>query len=253
MKHGDFTSLAKDYALWRPGYSPIVLEAFMGMLGKGNKTVADIGAGTGIWSRALESQGVNVISVEPNDAMRAEGEKLSANKKIEWKKGSAEETGLADHSVDAVCMASAFHWADFDKAIPEFFRILKPGGIFMALWNPRYIDSNPLLVEIEAQLQKILPGMKRVSTGNPEFCSALFDRLAKRPEISAVLFMEGRHTERQSQERYIGLWESVNDIQVQLGKEKFGQFMDFVKDKIKDLPYIDAEYKTRAWVARAKA
>lgn len=253
MKHGDFTTLAKDYARWRPGYAPFILETFIALLGGSNKTVADIGAGTGIWSRMLASQGLKVISVEPNDAMRGEGIKLSSNYSIEWLKGSAEETGLSAHSVDAVCMASAFHWADFNKAIPEFFRILKPAGLFMALWNPRFLQSNPLLQEIEAKLNEFVPNMKRVSTGNSDFCNALFDRLLTREEIEGVLYLEGRHKEQQSQERYIGLWESVNDVKVQAGEQIFSQFMDYVRDRIKNESYIEAEYKTRAWIAKARS
>ncbi len=49
-------------------------------------------------------------------------------------------------------MASSLHWANFDKACDEFHRILRPGGVFVALWNPRFIEANPLLVEIEAQI-----------------------------------------------------------------------------------------------------
>lgn len=251
MQFGDFTKLASSYAQWRPGYAPMVLESFTNLVG-GGVTLADIGAGTGIWSRALAGKGYKVIAVEPNDAMRAEGEKLSKGMSIEWRKGSAEDTGLATSSVDAVCMASAFHWADFDAAIKEFFRILKPRGIFMALWNPRFIQSNPMLVEIEESLRQYAPNMKRVSSGNSEFCESLRDRLSARDEIGDVLYLEGRHTERQSPERYIGLWESVNDIRVQLGEDGFRKFLAGVREKVARLPYIDAEYKTRAWIARAK-
>lgn len=250
MKFGDFTTLAKEYALWRPGYSTFVLDTFVKLLDKNDATVADIGAGTGIWSRALESKGIHVISVEPNDAMRGEGQKQCNGMAIQWHKGDAEETGLSDHSVDAVCMASAFHWANFDKAIPEFFRIVKPGGLAMVLWNPRYIQSNPLLVEIEGYLKTLMPEMKRVSSGNSDFCNSLFERLSGRTEIDGVLYLESRHIERQTKERYIGLWNSVNDIKVQLGEARFTQFIDYIKNRIKDVQYIDAEYKTRAWISR---
>lgn len=250
MKFGDFTKLAKSYAQWRPGYAPMVLKSFTQIIGGSGKNIADVGAGTGIWSRFLEGEGHNVLAVEPNDAMRGEGEKLSEGRNIVWSKGSAEDTGLPTASMDAVCMASSFHWTDFDKAIKEFSRILKPGGVFMALWNPRLIQSNPLLVEIEESLKKYAPEMKRVSTGNSEFCESLMDRLKARNEFEDVMYLEGRHTERQSPERYIGLWESVNDIQVQLGEEAFRQFLDGVKEKVTPLPWIDAEYKTRAWIAR---
>jgi hypothetical protein len=51
-----------------------------------------------------------------------------------------------------VRMASSLDSTDFDNACDEFHRILRPGGVFVALWNPRFIEANPLLVEIEAQI-----------------------------------------------------------------------------------------------------
>lgn len=250
MKHGDFTSLAKNYAQYRPGYSPFVLEAFQA-IAIGDKC-ADVGAGTGIWSRQLARAGLDVTAVEPNDAMREAGMAQNGDMKIAWLKGSAEATGLPDNAFDMVCMASSFHWPDFDKAVREFDRILKPGGLFMALWNTRYYENNPLLVEIEDYLYKLVPEMKRVSSGRSEFCESLTEKLLKREEFADVLYMEGRHTEKQTPERYIGIWESVNDVRAQAGEERFQQFIDFIKNITKDIPYIEAEYLTRAWIARRK-
>ncbi|WP_298065811.1 class I SAM-dependent methyltransferase [uncultured Mailhella sp.] len=261
MKHGDFTALADNYARYRPGYSPFVLNAFLSLAERERErerettaalTCADAGAGTGIWSRQLASAGVHVIAVEPNDAMRKAGEKQSAGCDILWRKGGAEHTGLPADSCDLVCMASSFHWPDFDAAVKEFGRILKPGGLFMALWNTRRFESNPLLVEIEDYLHKLVPELKRVSSGRSEFCNTLTDRLRSRKEFTDVLYVEGRHTEQQSQERYIGLWESVNDIRVQAGEERFARFIDHIKEVTRDTPVIEAEYLTRAWIAQTK-
>ena len=152
MKHGDFTGLAGDYAKFRPGYAPQVATAILGFIGKDPAKVdaADVGAGTGIWTRILAARGLHsVTAVEPNDDMRGQGVETSKTTGISWKKGSAEATGLADGSVDLLTMASSFHWADFDKACAEFHRALRPNGVFVALWNPRYIEANPLLVEID--------------------------------------------------------------------------------------------------------
>ena len=83
----------------------------------------------------------------------AEGKMNTKGKKIEWINGSAENTYLKSNSADWISMASSFHWADFDKAISEFHRVLRKGGIFTALWNPRLISINPILVEIEIAIQ----------------------------------------------------------------------------------------------------
>lgn len=254
MKHGDFSDLAENYARYRPGYAPFVLDAFLALAAAGDPAVlhcADVGAGTGIWSRQLAAKGVRVTAVEPNDAMREAGEKQSKGREIIWRKGGAEDTGLSDRSCDMVCMASSFHWPNFDAAVKEFHRILKPGGLFMALWNTRRYESNPLLLEIEKYLHQLVPGMKRLSSGRSEFCNTLTDRLHGRREFADVLYLEGRHVEKQSPEHYIGLWESVNDVRVQAGEQRFARFIEHIREVTKGLPVIEAEYRTRAWIARS--
>jgi ubiquinone/menaquinone biosynthesis C-methylase UbiE len=125
VKHGDFTGLATDYAQFRPGYAPQVATAVLSCVGRDAADIdaADIGAGTGIWTRVLADRGLHsVVAVEPNDEMRRQGIESSRDKQIVWRKGSAEATGLPDGSADLVSMASSLHWADFDKACDEFHR-----------------------------------------------------------------------------------------------------------------------------------
>ena len=155
---------------------------------------ADIGAGTGIWTRMLAARGLHsVVAVEPNDDMRGQGIETSRGTDIVWRKGSAEATGLPDGSADLVSMASSLHWADFDKACDEFHRILRPGGVFVALWNPRFIEANPLLVEIEAQIARLKPDIRRVSSGRSGITERLTEMLSAKPQFAEVLYLEGRH------------------------------------------------------------
>lgn len=55
--------------------------------------------------------------------------------------GTAEETTLADASVEMVTAGQAFHWFDRSRAKAEFKRILKPGGWIVVFWNCRVQDS----------------------------------------------------------------------------------------------------------------
>ncbi len=113
MKHGDFTELADAYAKYRSDYSPFVLSAVVSMLPPTPK-VADVGAGTGIWSGMLAKTGAVVTAVEPNSAMREAGMREYPDT-VRWQPGSAEKTNLPSGEFDMVCMASSFHWPQLYK------------------------------------------------------------------------------------------------------------------------------------------
>ncbi|MGA3211823.1 MAG: class I SAM-dependent methyltransferase [Terriglobales bacterium] len=253
MNHGDFSGLAGDYARFRAGYAPQVATAILSYVGCDASCIdaADVGAGTGIWTRMLAALGLrSVVAVEPNDDMRGQGIETSRGTNIVWRNGSAEATGLPDGSADLVSMASSLHWADFDKACDEFHRVLRPRGAFVALWNPRFIEANPLLVEIEAEITRLKPDLRRVSSGRSGITERLTDMLSGKPQFTDVLYLEGRQSLFQTPGQYIGAWRSVNDLQVQLGPDVFRQFLDLTEKRIAGLAAIETTYVTRAWLAR---
>jgi ubiquinone/menaquinone biosynthesis C-methylase UbiE len=253
LKAGDFTGLATDYSQHRPDYSGSVIDALLGLLGKPAKDIdfVDVGAGTGIWTRMIAARGVaSVVAVEPNADMRQNGMAYTKPSKIIWREGSGEHTGLTDACCDWLTMASSFHWTDFDQAMREFHRVLRPGGRFTALWNPRLIEVNPLLVEIEAHLGSLRSNIKRVSSGRSGITETLTERLWASPLFDDVVYVEGRHVIMMAPERYLGAWRSVNDLRVQLGVTKFNEFISFVEKRIAGVDMIEATYLTRAWSAR---
>lgn len=249
---GDFSGLSSAYSKNRPDYSESVLNAVLGLhsINRENLRAADIGAGTGIWTRMLHDAGVtNIVAVEPNDDMRNQGEADNNGKPIKWSKGSAEITGLPESNYDFVSMASSFHWANFDVATKEFHRILNPGGRFVAIWNPRLIEVNPLLVQIENHLKQLKSDIKRVSSGRSGITETLTEKLNSSEYFQDVVYLEGRHEIEMTKDRYIGAWKSVNDLQVQLGEKKFMDFISYVEESTSTLETITATYLTRAWSA----
>jgi ubiquinone/menaquinone biosynthesis C-methylase UbiE len=252
MKHGNFSSLASNYSDYRAGYSQSVLKTLTSLLGKeiSSCDFADIGAGTGIWTRMMNNVGpASIVAVEPNDSMRTIGIRDSESTKINWIKGSGEITTLQNNSVDMVSMASSFHWVDFEKGCSEFHRILRDNGRFVAIWNPRLIEENPLLSEIEGHLLTLKPDLKRVSSGRSGLVETLTDKLYQSKLFTDVIYIEGRHTITIDVEHYIGAWKSVNDVQFQLGKDKFEEFLQYTKEKLSALSTVDVTYLTRAWSA----
>ena len=192
----------------------------------------------------------SIVAVEPNDDMRGQGENGNNGLPVVWSKGSGEATGLAANSVDLLTMASSFHWINFEAGTQEFHRVLRPGGYFVALWNPRYIQDNPMLVEIEQKLKELQPALTRVSSGKSAFVEALAAKFQQHPLFIDPVYLEARHTAHLTPEQYLGVWQSVNDVRAQLGEAKFAQFMDYVHGRIIACKVIDCTYLTRAWIVR---
>ncbi len=109
-------------------------------------------------------------------------------------------------------MASSFHWVNFDEGIKEFARVLRPGGRFIALWNPRYLKDSPILVKIEDKIQDLCPNIKRVSSGGSQFVELLTNRLVDCQDFEDLIYLEGRHSVNLTKEQYLGVWRSVNDF-----------------------------------------
>ncbi len=251
MKHGDFTELAKFY-VDRPGYSSVLLNCLkayiMNTLGR-EIMVADVGAGTGKLTENLEEIGLGGYAVEPNDAMRQEGMNLFAGRNtFEWRAGAAEATGLPDHCVDWVLMGSSFHWTDAAKATEEFRRILKPGGFFTAIWNPRDIQRSEIHMKIEDMIYQEVPNMKRVSSGSGMTTEIMMQKTSDR--FQDLIFMECMHDELMSKDRYMNIWRSVNDIRVQAGEGGFHRILNNIEEILKDCSEIKVPYKSRAWTAQ---
>ncbi|NTV90662.1 MAG: hypothetical protein HGA22_09965, partial [Clostridiales bacterium] len=66
-----FTGKAEVYTRFRPSYPAAFIDYLEKELGiSGEKTVADVGAGTGILTRLISGKAGTVLAVEPNADMR---------------------------------------------------------------------------------------------------------------------------------------------------------------------------------------
>ena len=179
-----FSDRVADYVKYRPGYPAEALDLLSRECDLGPAlTVADVGAGTGIFSRLLLQRGARVYAVEPNAPMREAAERLLANQPgFVSIAGSAEATGLPDASVDMITAAQAFHWFDRVKARQEFLRILKPGGWLVLVWNEREVDTTPFLQAYEQLLKDYAPEYGVVDHRNirPEHIAEIFRPAAMR-------------------------------------------------------------------------
>ncbi|WP_231891191.1 class I SAM-dependent methyltransferase [Arachidicoccus ginsenosidimutans] len=139
-----FSNRVDNYVKYRPGYPMEIVDFLQAEYQLSNdKTIADIGSGTGISSKLFLDNGYKVIGIEPNKEMREKSEELLHNyKNFSTVAGTAENTLLENHSVDTIIAGQAFHWFDKTVCRKEFERILQPHGSAVLIWNERLADSD---------------------------------------------------------------------------------------------------------------
>ncbi|HXY94955.1 MAG TPA: methyltransferase domain-containing protein [Acidimicrobiia bacterium] len=131
-----FGTEAAAYERGRPSYPPDAVAWLVDALGIApGRTVADVAAGTGKFTRLLTPTGASIVAVEPVDGMRRQ--LAVAVPSAPAIAAAAEALPLAVASLDAITVAQAFHWFDAAAALREFHRVLRPGGRVGLIWNAR--------------------------------------------------------------------------------------------------------------------
>src|SRR5882724_5446254 len=149
-----FSDRVDNYIRYRPGYPIEILDLLRERCGLTPQArIADIGFGTGIFTRMLLENGNTVVGIEPNQEMREAGARLLTGfPEFRGSGGTAENTTLENQSVEFITAAQAAHWFDREPARREFLRILKPGGWVVLLWNERRTEGTAFLAEYEQLL-----------------------------------------------------------------------------------------------------
>ncbi|HET9170684.1 MAG TPA: class I SAM-dependent methyltransferase [Actinospica sp.] len=144
-----FGAAAGDYDRYRIGVPDAVVDR---LLPRGLDAVLDLGAGTGAMTRRLVGRAERVYAVDIDPRMLSVLTETCPE--VEAYEGTAERIPLPDASVDAVVVASAWHWMRPESAIPEIARVLRPSGSLVIVWNRRD-RSVPWVDDLEAARMRI--------------------------------------------------------------------------------------------------
>jgi len=125
-----FGAIASDYDRLRPGPPEAAVDW---LLPAQCQVAIDVGAGTGLLTRALARKVAQVIAVEPDERMAAVLRARSPGVRV--LSGSGEAIPVPDASADGVFVSSAWHWMDPGRAAGEIGRVLRDGGRFGVIWT----------------------------------------------------------------------------------------------------------------------
>jgi SAM-dependent methyltransferase len=125
---------------------------------RGSAAVIEVGAGTGTYSGRLGESYARLISTDISPDLLQRASERCPNVRFEVM--DAHELNVADSSLDAVVGCSILHHLEWGRAVKDYYRALKPGGVI------RF--SEPNLLNPQIFLQKSIPIFKRWAGDSPD-------------------------------------------------------------------------------------
>ncbi len=141
--HFAVPGVARRYAAGRPYVHDVVAREIIRHTGAVACAI-DIGAGTGLSTRALLRCAERIVGVDPSIEMLGAA---FTHPRVRYVAGTAECLPLADRSADLATMSAAYHWCDHDDVFAELERVVRPGG-WIAIYDVELVDvfESPSLI-----------------------------------------------------------------------------------------------------------
>jgi ubiquinone/menaquinone biosynthesis C-methylase UbiE len=134
-----FVGTAAYYDRFRPPYAQAAINFIVERysLSRGERAL-DLGCGPGTIAIRLSQSVREVVAVDSDPDMIAEGRSLAASrgrKNIQWVWSRAEDVSLQAEPFRVTTIGQAFHWMDRDKVLRKLAILIAEGG-GLALVNP---------------------------------------------------------------------------------------------------------------------
>lgn len=236
-----FDTVADEYDTARPSYPDAVFDALGPLDGL---TVLDIGAGTGIATRALLDRQAEVVAVDPGREVLRRATTRTPSLAAVVADGAV--LPMRSETVDLVCFAQAWHWLDEDTRVDEVHRVLRPGGRWAGWWSHPRADGEEWFDRYWTVIERSCHGTHRhqrdTDWGRTVAVPSRF-RVGERTTIPWVreVTVEDWMTDQATHSYVVGLPEGPRT-------DLLGELRSVVDDRFPD-GAMSIEYETRLWIA----
>lgn len=205
-----FGVIAARYAAYRPRY-PQQLVDLLRAETRGD-TAWDVGCGNGQLSVGLAERFARVIATDPAQAQLDSAER---HPHIEYRRASAEASGLPDASVDLIVAAQAAHWFDWPRFLAEVARVARPGALVALVSYGNMEGGEAALADYRAAAEPYWPpGREHVDNGYR-------DLVLPWPAVPAPAIEMTTTWSRDELVGYISSWSATHRLVEARGPEPF--------------------------------
>jgi SAM-dependent methyltransferase len=136
----------------------------------------DLGAGSGAIAIPLSALIAEVVAVDPDAAMLAEGRlagEQAGRHNIDWRCTRAEEFSAPVDSFDIVTMGQSFHWLDRDLVLRNLAPMIRAGGGLALIAPSHHVRAETSDPIVNAVVERYIGAARHHPSRNPELPNEL--------------------------------------------------------------------------------
>jgi ubiquinone/menaquinone biosynthesis C-methylase UbiE len=123
-------------------------------------SVLEIGCGVGYLTKELAKTSAFVTAIDISRDLLREAKTFAPSREIRYSVSNAYMLAFGDRTFNTIVGSSVLHHLDIEKALREFYRVLRPGG--------KIVFTEPNMLNPQIMLQKNIPWIKKACGDSPD-------------------------------------------------------------------------------------